>query len=127
MQDRLIRGGASMNDINKTGRTFSWVIGWLFLSHVLADVAVAVYRWHDVDPALTDLLAAALSRSQLCLLAVWLVVGSERLSWRVCGLIVGICTSFASPVQPFQADQACLCELTSIRRNGLVLPALRPR
>jgi hypothetical protein len=47
-----------------------------------------------VDRALTDLLAASLSRSQLCLLAIWLAVGSERLSWRICGLIAGSCFVF---------------------------------
>ena len=71
-----------------------FAIGWLFLLHGLADVTVGIYRCHDVDRALTDLLAAALTRSQLCLLAIWLVAGSDRFSWRICGLIAGSCFVF---------------------------------
>lgn len=71
-----------------------FAIGWLFLLHGLADVMVGIYRCHDVDRALTDLLAASLTRSQLCLLAIWLAAGTERLSWRICGLIAGSCFIF---------------------------------
>ena len=71
-----------------------FAIGWLFLLHGLADVMVGIYRCHDVDRDLTDVLAASLTRSQLCLLAIWLAAGSERLSWRICGLIAGGCFVF---------------------------------
>jgi hypothetical protein len=71
-----------------------FAIGWLFLLHALATILVGVYRCHDTDPPLTDLWAAALPRSQLCLLAMWLVLGSERLSWRICGMIAGTCFIF---------------------------------
>lgn len=71
-----------------------FAIGWLFLIHGLADVMVGIYRCHDVDRELTDLLVASLTRSQLCLLAIWLAAGSERLSWRICGLIAGSCFVF---------------------------------
>jgi len=71
-----------------------FAIGWLFVLHGLADIMVGIYRCHDVDRALTDLLAASLTRSQLCLLAIWLAAGSERLSWRICGLIAGSCFVF---------------------------------
>ncbi len=74
--------------------TALFAIGWLFLLHGLADIMVGIYRCHDVDRALTDLLAASLMRSQLCLLAIWLVAGTERLSWRICGLIAGGCFVF---------------------------------
>jgi len=74
--------------------TALFAIGWLFLLHGLADVMVGIYRCHDVDRALTDLLAASLMRSQLCLLAIWLLAGTERLSWRICGLIAGGCFVF---------------------------------
>lgn len=71
-----------------------FAIGWLFLLHGLADVMVGIYRCHDVDRGLTDALAASLTRSQLCLLAIWLAAGSERISWRICGLIAGSCFIF---------------------------------
>lgn len=71
-----------------------FAIGWLFVLHGLADIMVGIYRCHDVDRALTDLLAASLTRSQLCLLAIWLAAGSERFSWRICGLIAGSCFVF---------------------------------
>jgi hypothetical protein len=69
-------------------------IGWLFALHALADVMIGIYRCRNVDPALTDLLAAALPRSQICLLAIWLAVGSERFSWRLSGLVAGVCFLF---------------------------------
>jgi len=81
-----------MTENSKPGGLYA--IGWLFLLHGLADIVVGVYRCHDVNRALTDLLAAALPRSQLCLLAMWLVVGSERFSWRICGLVAGSCFVF---------------------------------
>jgi len=71
-----------------------FAIGWLFLLHGLADVMVGIYRCHDVDRELTDVLAASLGRSQISLLAIWLAAGSERLSWRICGLIAGSCFVF---------------------------------
>jgi hypothetical protein len=40
-------------------------VGWLFVLHALADIAVALYRCHDVDSALTDVLSTALPISQL--------------------------------------------------------------
>ncbi len=70
------------------------VIGWLFVLHALADVAVALYRSQTVDPVVDDILCAALPRSQVCLLAAWLAVGSQRWSWRFCGTIVGVCFVF---------------------------------
>lgn len=69
-------------------------IVWLFALHGLADVTVGIYRCRDIEPALTDLLAAALPRSQVSLLAIWLAVGSERLSWRISGLAAGTCFIF---------------------------------
>ncbi len=69
-------------------------IGWLLLLHVLADLAVALYRCVNLDAALTDLLAAELPRSQLCLLAIWLALGREPLSWRICGLLAGTSLMF---------------------------------
>lgn len=74
--------------------TALFAIGWLFLLHGLADIMVGIYRCHDVDRALTDLLTASLMRSQLCLLAIWLVAGTDRLSWRISGLIAGSCFVF---------------------------------
>lgn len=62
--------------------------------HTLADVTVAMYRCHDVAPEITDALAAVLMRSQICLLAIWMFIGRERFSWRVCGLIAGSCLIF---------------------------------
>jgi hypothetical protein len=79
---------------NRTASGGLFAIGWLFLLHGLADVLTAVYRCHDVNRPLTDVLAAALPRSQLCLLAIWLALGTERLSWRICGLIAGCCFIF---------------------------------
>src|SRR5688572_12909886 len=75
----------------QTSRTF--ILG-LILLHGLADVVVGIYGTHDLDRAATDLLRGALSRSQICLLAMWLVAGSERLSWRICGLLTGSCMLF---------------------------------
>lgn len=74
-----------------TGR---WFILGLILLHGLTDVAVEVYGTHDLDRAVMDLLRGALSRSQICLLAMWLIAGSERLSWRICGLLTGSCLLF---------------------------------
>ena len=37
-----------------------FVIGWLFAIHALADVAVAIYRTHDVNRVMTDVLAGSL-------------------------------------------------------------------
>lgn len=70
-------------------------IVWLFVLHGLADVTVGIYRCRNMDPVLTDLLAAALPRSQLCLLSIWLAVGTERLSWRISGLAAGACFLFS--------------------------------
>jgi hypothetical protein len=65
-------------------------IGWLLLLHALADVTLAMYRCHDIAPHLTDPLIAALSISQVCLLAAWLAVGYEALTWRICGFVAGL-------------------------------------
>lgn len=71
-----------------------YAIGWLFLLHGLANVFVGVFRVVDLHRATTDVLAAALPRAQVCLLVIWLVLGTERLSWRLCGLIAGCCFNF---------------------------------
>jgi len=79
----------------------------LVLLHGLADVAVGLYRTHDINRELTDLLAGALSRSQICLLALWLAAGFERLSWRICGLLGGssfVFVVFSRTVFPGQTD-----------------------
>jgi hypothetical protein len=39
---------------------------------------------------LTDVLSAALGRSQVCLLAMWLALGADPLSWRLCGFVGGV-------------------------------------
>jgi len=70
-------------------------IGWLLLLHGLADVLVGVYRCLDLDPALIDVLSAALTRSQLALLAIWFAIGREPWSWRFCGLVGGVCFLFS--------------------------------
>jgi hypothetical protein len=66
----------------------------LLVLHVLFDVLVALYRCVNLDAELTDLLAAAVPRSQLCLLAIWLALGREPFSWRVCGLLAGTSLMF---------------------------------
>lgn len=66
----------------------------LALLHVLLDVTVVVYAARDFNSPNTELLAAALSRSQICLLAVWFVLGFEPFSWRLCGLTSGCCLVF---------------------------------
>jgi hypothetical protein len=68
----------------------SFAILWLLAIHVLANVAVGVYRAQDVNRELTDLFSAALGRSQICLLAMWLALGSDPLSWRLCGFVGGV-------------------------------------
>jgi hypothetical protein len=67
----------------------SYAILWLLVIHVLADVAVGVYRAQDVNRELTDVVSAALGRGQICLLATWLALGADPLSWRLCGFIGG--------------------------------------
>lgn len=79
--------------MDRPSRT-SYAIWWLFLVHALADVAVGVYRVHDLDREVTDVLSAALARGQLSLLAIWLAAGVDPLSWRLCGLIGGVCFLF---------------------------------
>lgn len=69
-----------------------FAIGWLFCLHALANVVVGAFRCHDLQREVTDVLAAALPRAQICLLAIWLALGKQRLSWRICGLTAG--TSF---------------------------------
>jgi len=69
-------------------------LGWLFLLHLLADLIIAILRSNRLGGEWTNLWAAALPRSQLCLLAVWLALGREPLSWRLCGLAGGGCTVF---------------------------------
>jgi hypothetical protein len=91
-QYRVSARKAAMNQDRAPTALFA--IGWLFLLHGLADITVGIYRCHDVNRALTDLLAASLMRSQLCLLAIWVAAGTERLSWRICGLIAGGCFVF---------------------------------
>ena len=71
-----------------------FAIGWLFVLHMLFDITVGVYRCHDIAPQLTDLLAAAFPRAQTCLLVAWLFCGTERLSWRICGTVSGLCFLF---------------------------------
>jgi hypothetical protein len=66
----------------------------LALFQGLLDVAVAIYATRGFEGVQTELFASALSRSQICLLAVWFALGSERLSWRFCGLIAGSCLVF---------------------------------
>jgi hypothetical protein len=72
----------------------SLVILGLLLLHGLTDVVIAVYGTRDFDPAVMDLLGGALSRCQVCLLAIWLVAGRERFSWRICGLLAGTGLAF---------------------------------
>jgi hypothetical protein len=71
-----------------------YAIGWLFLLHGLANIFVGVFRVLDMHRASTDVLAGALPRAQVCLLVIWLMLGKERLSWRLCGLIAGCCFIF---------------------------------
>jgi hypothetical protein len=66
-----------------------FVVGWLFLIHGLADIAIGVFRRHVFDPSFIDVSLTALARSQLCLLAIWLALGRARLTWRLSGLIGG--------------------------------------
>ena len=75
-------------------RSSLFAIGWLFALHALADVVVGIYRCHDMDRAVTDILAAALMRVQVCLLTIWLVLGAGRFSWRVGAWIGGVCFLF---------------------------------
>jgi hypothetical protein len=70
-------------------------VGWLLILHALADVLVGVYRCMDFEPSLIDVLSAALTRSQLGLLAIWFAIGKEPWSWRLCGLIAGSCFLFS--------------------------------
>jgi hypothetical protein len=68
----------------------SYAILWLVVIHVLADVAVSVYRTQDVNRELTDIISAALTRGQICLLAMWMAAGADPLSWRLCGFLGGV-------------------------------------
>lgn len=70
-------------------------IAWLFLVHALLNVAVGLYRCHDVVPRLTDHLAAVLPAAQTCLLVAWLFFGPANLSKRFCGFIAGHLMIFA--------------------------------
>jgi hypothetical protein len=83
-------------------------VGSLFLLHALADIAVGVFRFQDVDWAATDVMSAALSRSQICLLAIWLVLGRTRFSWRLCGLIAGSSFTFSVFTRTALAPQHAL-------------------
>ena len=70
------------------------VVGCLFLIHGLADISASVFRPLLPNPMYVDLLLSAFTRSQLCLLAIWLVIGKERLTWRISGLLSGSCFLF---------------------------------
>jgi hypothetical protein len=66
-----------------------FALGWLLVLHLLADLAVALYRCAAINPPLTDLLAGGLMRAQFGLLCVWLLAGKDPLSWRLAGIISG--------------------------------------
>jgi hypothetical protein len=70
-------------------------IGWLLLLHGMASILVGVYRCLDLDATLIDVLSAALTRSQIALLTIWFVLGRERWSWRLSGLVGGLCFLFS--------------------------------
>jgi hypothetical protein len=70
-------------------------IGWLLLLHGMASILVGVYRCLDLDAPLIDVLSAALTRSQIALLTIWFVLGRERWSWRLSGLLGGLCFLFS--------------------------------
>lgn len=64
-------------------------IAWLFLVHALLNLAVGLYRCHNVTPGLTDHLATVLPGAQTCLLVCWLFFGPASLSKRLAGFIGG--------------------------------------
>ena len=72
--------------MNRRGRRL-FALGWLLLLHCLAGVTVALYRCLELNGPLLDHFAAALTRCQIGLLAAWLVLGKEPLSWRVSWLV----------------------------------------
>ena len=64
-------------------------LGWLLLLHLLADLAVALYRCTAINPLLTDTFARALMRAQFGLLCVWLFAGKDPSAWRLAGFLSG--------------------------------------
>lgn len=72
-----------------------FALGWLLLLHSLAGLTVALYRCLELNGPLLDHFAAALTRCQIGLLAAWLVLGKEPLSWRLSGLVGGIALLFS--------------------------------
>ena len=64
-------------------------VGWLFLAHSLLNIAVGLYRCHDVIPGVTDHLATVFPIAQSSLLMCWLFFGPAQISRRVCGFVAG--------------------------------------
>jgi hypothetical protein len=71
--------------VSRTGAA----IGWLFLLHALTDLLIGVLRTLNLGHPATDLLGAAVPRAQFCLLVIWFLVGRQRWSWRLSGLVAG--------------------------------------
>lgn len=68
----------------------SVAVFWLVVIHGLALVTLALYRQIGVAPAATDALLAGVVRSSICLLALWLFLGTHSFSFRAIGTLASL-------------------------------------